>query len=95
MVIIPILGVYIPIIRIPIEGEMTIPNIGSLDPGRYIHTLFENPMDDQLEFVGDSFCFLVMTIKPPNLSMNIVEPWVSGVATVGFGDLAPVTSWEA
>lgn len=21
--------------------------------------------------------------------------WVSGVATVGFGDLAPVTSWEA
>ena len=32
MVINPIVGVYIPIITIPIKGEMTIPNIGSLDP---------------------------------------------------------------
>ena len=31
----PIVGVYIPIIAIPIKGEMTIPNIGSLDPGTY------------------------------------------------------------
>ena len=36
MVINPIVGVYIPIIRIPIKGGMTIPNIGSLDPGTYI-----------------------------------------------------------
>ncbi len=35
MVINPIVGVYIPIIRIPIKGGMTIPNIGSLDPGTY------------------------------------------------------------
>ena len=35
MVINPIVGVYIPIITIPIKGEMTIPNIGSLDPGTY------------------------------------------------------------
>ena len=27
--------------------------------------------------------------------VSIEPPWVSGVATVGFGDLAPVTSWEA
>ena len=27
---------YIPIIRIPIKGEMTVPNIGSLDPGTYV-----------------------------------------------------------
>ncbi len=33
MVINPIVGVYIPIIRIPIKGEMTIPNTRSLDPG--------------------------------------------------------------
>ena len=33
MVITPIVEVYIPIIRIPIKGGMTIPNIGSLDPG--------------------------------------------------------------
>ena len=31
----PIVGVYIPIIKIPIKGEMTIPNIGSLDPGTF------------------------------------------------------------
>ncbi len=31
-----ILGVYIPIKTIPIKGEMTIPNIGSLDPGTYV-----------------------------------------------------------
>ena len=38
MVINPIVGVYIPIITIPtipIKGEMTIPNKGSLDPGTY------------------------------------------------------------
>ena len=35
MVINPIVGVYIPIITIPIKGEMTIPNIGSLDPGTH------------------------------------------------------------
>ncbi len=35
MVINPIVGVYIPIITIPFKGEMTIPNIGSLDPGTY------------------------------------------------------------
>ena len=33
MVINPIVGVYIPIIRIPIKGWMTIPNTRSLDPG--------------------------------------------------------------
>ena len=33
MVINPIVGVYIPIIRIPIIGGMTIPNTTSLDPG--------------------------------------------------------------
>ena len=29
--------VYTPIIRIPIKGEMTIPNTRSLDPGTYTH----------------------------------------------------------
>ncbi len=35
MVINPIVGVYIPIIRIPIKGWMTIPNTRSLDPGSH------------------------------------------------------------
>ena len=35
MVINPIVGVYIPIIRIPIKGGMTIPNIATFDRGTY------------------------------------------------------------
>ena len=35
MVINLIVGVYIPIIRIPIKGGMTIPNTRSLDPSTY------------------------------------------------------------
>ncbi len=35
MVINPLVGVYIPIIRIPIKGEMTIPNIATFDHGTY------------------------------------------------------------
>ena len=35
MVINPIVGVYIPIIMIPIKGGMTIPNIATLDPGSF------------------------------------------------------------
>ena len=31
----PIVGVYISIVTIPTKGEMTIPNIVSLDPGTY------------------------------------------------------------
>ena len=36
MVINPIVGVYIPIIRIPIKGGMTIPNIATFDHGTCI-----------------------------------------------------------
>ncbi len=35
MIINPIVGVYIPIIRIPIKGGMTIPNIATFDRGTY------------------------------------------------------------
>ena len=31
----PLVGVYIPIIRIPIKGGMTIPNIATFDHGTY------------------------------------------------------------
>ena len=40
----PIVGVYIPLIRIPTKGGMNIPNIGSLDPGtrdsKLVHHFF-------------------------------------------------------
>ena len=39
----PIAGVYIPIIRIPVKGGMTIPNIATFDHGTYqicIHHLY-------------------------------------------------------
>ena len=39
MVINPTVGVYIPIIRISTKCGMTIPNIGSLDPGTYGHLI--------------------------------------------------------
>ena len=39
MVINPIVGVYIPIIRIPNKGGMTIPNIATFDHGT--HDLFD------------------------------------------------------
>ena len=35
MVINPIIGFYIPIIRIPIKGGMTIPNIATFDHGTF------------------------------------------------------------
>ena len=38
MVINPIVGVYIPIIRIPIKGGMTIPSIATFDHGTYDKT---------------------------------------------------------
>ena len=37
MVINPIVGVNIPVIRIPIKGGMTIPNIATFDHGTYGH----------------------------------------------------------
>ena len=40
MVINPIVGVYIPIIRIPIKGGMTIPNITTFDHGTYDDVVF-------------------------------------------------------
>ena len=45
MVINPIVGVYIPIIRIPIKGGMTIPNIATFDHGTHVLNMFgfENP----------------------------------------------------
>ena len=39
MVINPMVGVYIPIIRIPIKGGMTIPNIATFDHGTYKHII--------------------------------------------------------
>ena len=38
MVINPIIGFYIPIIRIPIKGGMTIPNIATFDHGTNVQS---------------------------------------------------------
>ena len=48
MVINPIVGVYIPIIRIPIKGGMTIPNIATFDHGTYDYFI-SYYMDDSME----------------------------------------------
>ena len=49
MVINPIGGVYIPIIRIPIKGGMTIPNIATFDHGTYDHDLLSEKLGDESE----------------------------------------------
>ena len=49
MVINPIVGVYIPIIRIPIKGGMTIPNIATFDHGTCINRLLTS-WDIQVDF---------------------------------------------
>ena len=63
MVINPIVGVYIPIIRIPIKGGMTIPNIRSFDCGtcsfQILHA--EVPCNNPYCYIGFYLCsFSVM-----------------------------------
>ena len=53
MVINPIVGVYIPIIRIPFQGWMTIPNIATFDHGTFVDVYlpysFQMPCEDRCE----------------------------------------------
>ena len=49
MVISPIVGVYIPIIRIPIKGGMTIPNIATFDHGTCVFDMTLTPAGDVLK----------------------------------------------
>ena len=53
MVINPIVGVYISIIRIPIKGGMTIPNIATFDHGTYLFVPYLNLM------LSDPILFLI------------------------------------
>ena len=54
MVINPIVGVYIPIIRIPIKGGMTIPNIATFDHGTYVYLylFISQSLSSQLSTIG-------------------------------------------
>ena len=71
----PIVGVYIPIIRIPIKGGMTIPNIATLDHGTSEKT------ECSIFFSSDDICFntnMVATflVRVPNkweYNQNITE----------------------
>ena len=48
----PIVGVYIPIIRIPIKGGRTIPNIATFDHGTYDSMGFADSWGKNLPKVG-------------------------------------------
>ena len=63
MVINPIVGVYIPIIRIPIKGGMTIPNTTSLDNGTNDSFFFAKSL-----FFVYHFGFSFRTSKIPDLT---------------------------
>ena len=53
MVINPIVGVYIPILRIPIKGGIiSIPNIATFDHGTYAHMYVERSMCDTKSQLG-------------------------------------------
>ena len=53
MVINPVVGVYIPIIRIPIKGGMTIPNIATFDHGTYQCFIFTSKLgSDEVIDIG-------------------------------------------
>ena len=54
MVINPIVGVYIPIIRIPIKGGMTIPNIATFD-----HSTYEKSCHSHAFLQGEALVFLI------------------------------------
>ncbi len=53
MVINPLVGVYMPIIRIPIKAGMTIPNIASFDHGTYMN--YSWPENTKVKKVGVFF----------------------------------------
>ena len=61
MVINPIVGVYIPIIRIPLNGGMTIPNIATFDHGT----------NGGLN--GSFFITMVQSVKKPPNTQQIQE----------------------
>ena len=46
MVINPIVGVYIPVIRIPIKGGMAIPNMATFDHGTSVNNKFQKNLGD-------------------------------------------------
>ena len=57
MIINAIVGVCIPIIRIPIKGGMTIPNIGSLDRGAHVQShpiFFLQPLSGTTEQLAEA-----------------------------------------
>ena len=61
MVINPIVGVYIAIIRIPIKGGMTIPNIATFDHGTYMFTKdYYFSTEFESSKVGDHYCMLIV-----------------------------------
>ena len=68
-VINPIVGVYIPIIRIPIKGGMTIPNTTRLLTMAHIILRVNFPL--HLTFLGSHLFFSISFV----LFLRMVNPW--------------------
>ena len=85
MVINPIVGVYIPIIRIPIKGGMTIPNIATFDHGTYIYMLCKklcvfggfHPTDDMSRETD----FWRFHVKPVSVTQDPYRVWYQWLTT--------------
>ena len=66
MVINPIVGVCIPIIRIPIKGGMTIPNIATFDHGTYV--FFPKAI-----YMGPIIPFITIIRRGPHCNDSLIE----------------------
>ena len=76
MVINPIVGAYIPIIRIPIKGGMTIPNIATFDHGTCRCWILGLPPTQDSSHHQDYYIF---RIGNPDLNLHLpLASWVGG-----------------
>ena len=92
MVINPIVGVYIPIIRIPIKGGMTIPNIATFDHGTFVSWWFENYSDWWLNHPSEKYArqngsFPQVWVKIKNI-WNHHPVFLAIFTDVGYSKLA-------
>ena len=69
MVINPIVGVYIPIIRIPIKGGLTIPNIATFDHDTYDDWISLEPFP--------YFCCLLNLSRPEGMDLMVRTAWIA------------------
>ena len=83
MFINPIVGVYIPIIGIPIKGGMTIPNIATFDHGTYMDS--SNPDISQSTSLISKLQICSLRLSPEHCQLGGHRFVVSAEPQIFFG----------